>query len=239
MIPAEPRSEAKPIGRAGQVPMNGASGHAPIRVGLVEDHHLVREGIRLVLTSNGMEVVAESPTIEGVFELIAAHRPDVLLLDLSLADGDGVALIADLHARSPDIKVLVVTMHRDAETVRQALLAGAGGYIIKGARSDELLEAIRAVMRGERYLHSSITSIVVDDSIRWLRSGSTLSPREREILALLATDAGPVDIGRTLGISPYTVRRHIANLSDKLGTRGTPALVKYAVREGVVRGSQP
>jgi DNA-binding NarL/FixJ family response regulator len=126
-------------------------------------------------------------------------------------------------------------MHRDPETVRQALLAGAAGYVVKGAHSDELVDAIEAVMRGERYLHSSITAAVVDDSLRWLQSGSMVTAREREILGLLASEMGPAEIGHLLGISPFTVRRHIANLSDKLGTHGTPALVRYAVREGLVR----
>lgn len=207
----------------------------PIRVGLVEDHHLVREGLRLVLTTNGFDVVGECPSVAGAFDLIERHRPDVILLDLSLVDGDGVSLLRELHARSPETRVVVVTMHRDAETVRQALLAGADGYVVKGAHSVDLIDAIQAVMRGERYLHSSVTSVVVDDSIRWLQSGGVLTAREREILGLLASELGPVEIGRRLGISPHTVRRHIANLSEKLGTRGTAALVRYAIREGLVR----
>ena len=207
----------------------------PIRVGLVEDHHLVREGLRLVLTANGFDVVGECPSVAGAFDLIERHRPDVILLDLSLVDGDGVSLLREMHARSPEIRVVVVTMHRDAETVRQALLAGADGYVVKGAHSVDLIDAIQAVMRGERYLHSSVTSVVVDDSIRWLQSGGVLTAREREILGLLASALGAAEIGRRLGISPHTVRRHISNLSEKLGTRGTAALVRYAIREGLVR----
>lgn len=221
-LPSEAAVEARTVAR-------------PIRVGLVEDHHLVREGLRLVLTTNGFDVVGECPSVAGAFDLIERHRPDVILLDLSLVDGDGVSLLRELHARSPETRVVVVTMHRDAETVRQALLAGADGYVVKGAHSVDLIDAIQAVMRGERYLHSSITSVVVDDSIRWLQSGGVLTAREREILGLLASDLGPVEIGRRLGISPHTVRRHIANLSEKLGTRGTAALVRYAIREGLVR----
>lgn len=217
-----PPSAPRPLGRA-------------IRVALIEDHHLVREGLRLVLTTNGFDVVGDCPSVQGAFDLLERHRPDVVLLDLSLADGDGVALLRDMHARSPDTRIVVVTMHRDAETVRQALLAGAAGYVVKGAHSIDLVDAIQAVMRGERYLHSSVTSVVVDDSIRWLQSGGVLTVREREILGLLASDLGPTDIGRRLGISPHTVRRHVANLSEKLGTRGTAALVRYALREGLVR----
>lgn len=213
----------------------------PITIGLIEDHHLVREGLRLVLTANGFDVVGECPSVEGAFELLETHRPDVILMDLSLVDGDGISLLRELHARSPETRVVVVTMHRDAETVRQALLAGADGYVVKGAHTVDLVEAIHAVIRGERYLHSSVTSVIVDDSIRWLQSGGVLTVREREILGLLASDLGPAEIGRRLGISPHTVRRHIANLSDKLGTRGTAALIRYAIREGFVRetGHEP
>jgi DNA-binding NarL/FixJ family response regulator len=202
---------------------------------MIEDHHLVREGLRLVLETEGFDVVGESPSIAGAFDLVARHHPDVILLDLSLADGDGITLLRELRARSPETRIVVVTMHRDPETVRQALLAGAAAYLVKGAHSHELFEAIEAVMRGERYLHSSVTSMVVDDSLRWLQSGSILTAREREILGLLAAGNGPVEIGHRLGISPFTVRRHVANLSDKLGTRGTSALVRYAIREGLVR----
>jgi DNA-binding NarL/FixJ family response regulator len=207
----------------------------PIRVGIIEDHHLVREGLRLVLVMRGIDVVAESPNGAGAFDLVSREHPDVLLLDLSLGDGDGITLLRELQARAPEMRIVVVTMHRDAETVRQALVAGAAGYVVKGAHSNELVEAIEAVMRGERYLHSSITATVVDDSIRWLQSGSVLTGREREILGLVGSGLNPADIGRRLGISPHTVRRHIANLSDKLGARGTSALVRYAVREGLVR----
>jgi DNA-binding NarL/FixJ family response regulator len=206
-----------------------------ITVGLIEDHHLVREGLRLVLATKGMDVIGESANAEQAFDLVAQHQPDVILLDLSLADGDGITVLRELTARAPATRILVVTMHRDPETVRQALLAGAAGYLVKGAHSGDLIEAIEAVMRGERYLHSSIAGIVVEDSLRWLQSGTTITPREREILGLLAAEMGPAEVGRRLGISPYTVRRHIANLSDKLGTRGTSSLVRYAIREGLVR----
>ena len=217
--------------------VEGTRPHHAIRIGLIDDHHLVREGLRLVLTARGMDVVGESPNVEGAFELVDERSPDVILLDLSLGDGDGIALLRELKARNPGLRVVVVTMHRDPETVRQALLAGASGYLVKGAHSLDLVDSIEAVMRGERYLHSSVAGIVVDDSLRWLQSGSVVTAREREILGLLAADMGPAEVGRRLGISPHTVRRHIANLSEKLGVRGTSALVQYAIREGFTRES--
>jgi two-component system response regulator NreC len=208
----------------------------PIRLALVDDHHLVREGLRLVLAGNhGFQVVGEAATRQGGYELVATARPDVLLLDLTFPDGDALPLLRALRARYPDLRVIVLTMDSGSETVRQALVAGASGYLVKGARSRDLFEAIRAVWRGERYLHSSITGAIVDDSIRWTQTGQRLSVREREILSLLASGHSPAEVGRMLGISVHTVRRHVANLSVKLGLRGMRELIRYAVQQGLVR----
>jgi DNA-binding NarL/FixJ family response regulator len=237
----EPRPDSRPAGPLGarESEASGPSGPLgrPIRVALVDDHHLVREGLRLVLTAGGVDVVGESPTMAGAYQLVDQHRPDVLLLDLSLIDGDGITLLRELRARVPEMPVVIVTMHRDPETVRQTLRAGAAGYVVKGAHSSDLFDAIRAVVRGERYLHTSVTGAVVEDSLRWLESGTVLTAREREILSLLAVSSDPTQIGGRLGISPHTVRRHLANLSAKLGTRGIAALRDYALREGLVRES--
>jgi DNA-binding NarL/FixJ family response regulator len=140
-----------------------------------------------------------------------------------------------LSARRPEVRVIVLTMHRDAETVRQALHAGAAGYVVKGAHTSELIDAIRAVARGERYLHSSVAGSIIDDSLRWMEVSSPLSAREREILGHIAAGASAGDVGRALGISPHTVRRHVANASAKLGVHGPKALTRYAVEHGLVR----
>jgi DNA-binding NarL/FixJ family response regulator len=209
---------------------------APIRVGLVDDHNLVREGLRLVLAGeDGIEVVGEAATHEEAFEMVEATRPDVVLLDLTFPEGDGIPLLRGLHARFPDVRVVVLTMDRGSETVRQTLVAGAGGYVVKGARSRDLFDAIRAVNRGERYLHSSITGAIIEDSIQWSRAGQRLSVREREVLSLLAAGRSPTEVGATLGISVHTVRRHIANLFAKLGLRGLGALMRYAAENGLTR----
>ena len=208
----------------------------PIRVALVDDHHVVRHGLRLVLAgAPGFEVVGDAGTEEAALDLLEATQPDVLLLDLTLADEDGVRLLRAVRARFAAVRIVILTMHRDSETVRQALAAGAAGYLVKGAESSELFEAIRAVSRGERYLHSSVTGTIVDDSIRWLKAGSGLSAREREILGLVASGHSPAQVAWRLGISLHTVRRHIANVSDKLGIRGVSALTRYAVENGLVR----
>jgi DNA-binding NarL/FixJ family response regulator len=207
---------------------------APIRVALVEDHHLVREGLRLAIAAaEGFEIVGEADTRAGAMELVATTQPDVLLLDLTLPEGDALPLLDSLPAIRPGLRVIILTMHSDPETVRQALAAGASGYLVKGAHLEELFAAIRAVARGQRYLHSSVTETVVEDSIRWFRSGP-LSAREREILRLVASGHPPMEIGRMLGISVHTVRRHVANISEKLGIRGNNALTRYAIRSGLV-----
>jgi len=208
----------------------------PIRIALADDHHLVREGLRLVLSSvDGFEVVGEAGTHEEAFELVARTHPDVLVLDLTFPEGDGLPLLRALRTLHPALRVVVLTMDRGSETVRQALVAGAQGYVVKGAHSGELLDAIHAVWRGERYLHSSVTGAIVDDSIRFNRAGSPLSVREREILSLLASGYPTAEVGLMLGISVHTVRRHVANLSDKLGMRGRTALVRYAVEHDLIR----
>jgi DNA-binding NarL/FixJ family response regulator len=210
-------------------------GDRPIRVVLVDDHHLIRDGLRMVLSAvESFEVVGEAATRDGAFELVERTRPDVMLLDVTFPDGDGLQLLRALRDRTPDLRVVVLTMHSDAATVRQALAAGASGYVVKGAHSRELIDAIEAVARGERYLHSSVTAAIVDDSIRWLHTGQ-MSEREREILTLLASGHPPGAIATSLGISVHTVRRHIANVSDKLGVRGTNALTRYAIRHDLVR----
>jgi DNA-binding NarL/FixJ family response regulator len=161
----------------------------------------------------------------------------VVILDITLGDTDGIPLIAAVRAAQPRASVLVLSMHRDPETVRQALLGGAVGYLVKGAYASELLASIRAVARGERYLHSSVTDTVIDDSIRWIRAGSELTAREREVLSLFASGMSATAIGRSLGISANTVRRHLANLAAKLNLKGRPALTRYANQHGVVRSS--
>jgi len=211
---------------------------APIRVALVDDHHLVREGLRLVLSSDeDFDVVGEAATHEEAFNLVAAQRPDVVILDLNFPEGDGISLLRALRDRDPELRVIILTIDRAPETVRQALVEGASGYVVKGARSRDLFDAIHAVWRGERYLHSSIAGAIIDDSIRWMQAGRDVTVREREILSHLASGLSAAQIARILGISVHTVRRHVANISGKLGLQGRSALIEYAVKHGLVRGS--
>ena len=208
----------------------------PIRLLLVDDHAIVREGIILVLERQpDLLVVGEAATPTEALELAIDRRPDVIILDIGLGEADGLPLIDTLLARVPEVRVVVLSMFDDAETVRQTLLAGAAGYVVKGATSQELAAAIRAVAQGDRYVHSSVAAPVIEDGLRWLRSGSTLTRREREVLSLLASGKTASAIGRVLGISAHTVRRHLANTAAKLNLHGGAALVRYATKHGLVR----
>jgi DNA-binding NarL/FixJ family response regulator len=206
------------------------------RILLVEDHELVREGLRLLLEQEpDFEIIGEASNVGQATDVALAQTPDVILLDIGLADEDGVPLIRVLAARAPASRILVLSMFADAETVRQALLAGAEGYLVKGASVRELTAAVRAVAAGGTFLHSAIAGVVLDDGLRWLRNGTPLSPREREVVSLLGDGRSPGWIAEALGISVHTVRRHVANAGEKLNVRGTGGLRSYAIGHGVAR----
>ncbi|MEO8510491.1 MAG: response regulator transcription factor [Chloroflexota bacterium] len=207
-----------------------------IRVLLVEDHPVVREGLRLLLEQQAdLEVVGETGRASDAIALAAELAPDVVLMDIGLGSDDGVPVIESIRSRIPATRVLVLSMFVDGETVRQALLAGAAGYVVKGASADELVAAIRAVAAGGTFLHSAIAGVVLDDGLRWLHAGAPLSPREREVLSLLAGGRSASLIARGLGISTNTVRRHLANTAEKLGIHGSRALSQYARQHGLAR----
>jgi DNA-binding NarL/FixJ family response regulator len=208
---------------------------APIRIGIVDDHALVREGLRLILDAQpDMEVVGEANDSAGAMSLAAARQPQIMLVDLTLDGSDGVAVIRELTAQNPRMRVIAVTMHHHEETVRQAFLAGAAGYVVKGAASAELITALRAVANNQNYVHPVVASVVVIDSLRWLRQGDRLSPREMEVLRLVTAGRTAVETGRALGISAHTVRRHLSNTASKVGVHGRVALTRYAVEHHLV-----
>jgi two-component system NarL family response regulator len=211
-----------------------------ISVLLVDDHPVVRDGLRLVLEQAAdVAVVGDAGSSADAVELSHRLMPDVVVMDIGLGNEDGVGTIEPILTRSPASRVLVLTMFRDPETVRQCLLAGAAEFIVKGATGADVVDAVRAVHRGERYIHSSVVGFLVDDGLRWLRDGTGLSRREREVLGLLGGGRPPAAIGQVLGISVHTVRRHLANASEKLGLAGARDLARYAREHGIARAAEP
>lgn len=207
-----------------------------IRVGIVDDHALVRDGLRLILEREpGIDVVGDAADPAGALALAATRKPHVMVVDLTLGASDGIALLRDLTSRHPRIRLVTLTMHQHEETVRQAFLAGAAGYVVKGAPSADLIAAVRAVARNQHYVHPVVASGVVVDSLRWLRQADRLTPREIEVLRLLTAGRTAAETGRQLGISAHTVRRHIANVTEKAGVHGRVALTRYALENHLVR----
>jgi DNA-binding NarL/FixJ family response regulator len=207
-----------------------------IRVGIVDDHALVRDGLRLILEREpDIDVVGDAADAAGALALASSRKPHVMVVDLTLGDSDGITLLSDLTNRYPRIRLVTVTMHEHEETVRQAFIAGAAGYVVKGAPSVDLIAAVRAVARNQHYVHPVVASVVVVDSLRWLRQADRLTPREIEVLRLLTAGQTAAETGRVLGISAHTVRRHIANVTDKAGVRGRVALARYALENHLVQ----
>jgi two-component system response regulator NreC len=207
-----------------------------IRVGIVDDHALVRDGLRLIFEREpDIEMIGEAADAAGALTLAASAKPHVMVVDLTLGESDGIALLRELTRRHPRIRLVTVTMHEHEETVRQAFLAGAAGYVVKGAPSADLITAVRAVARNQHYVHPVVASVVVVDSLRWLRQADRLTPREIEVLRLLTAGRTAVETGQALGISAHTVRRHIANVTDKAGVRGRVALTRYALEHHLVQ----
>ena len=206
------------------------------RIGIVDDHALVREGLTLILqTQPDLVVVGQASDPASALVLAGERRPDIMLVDLSLDGADGLALIRDLRQRYPAMRVIAVTMHHHEETVRQAFLAGAAGYVVKGAAGSDLLTAVRAVARNQHYVHPVVASVVVVDSLRWLRQTDRLSPREAEVLRLVTAGHTAIEAGRLLGISAHTVRRHLANMAAKVGVHGRVGLTRYALEHNLVQ----
>jgi len=210
-----------------------------IRVLLADDHTLVRAGIRALLeTVDGVEVVAEADDGRTALELIEKHQPDVALLDISMPGLNGLEVIRRAATESPRTRLIVLSMHADATFVRQALSAGAAGYLLKGGSVMELPLALEAVMKGDTYLTAKISAHIVEGFLQGDKSArdplAALTPRQREILQLLVEGRTNREIAQLLDLSVKTVETHRARLMDALDIRDLPGLIRYAIRHGLI-----
>jgi DNA-binding NarL/FixJ family response regulator len=207
------------------------------RVLIVEDHQVVREGLRALLRSEpDLEVVGEAASGEEALRLCAAHAPDVVVMDVTLTGLSGIEATRRLARSTPAPKVVMLSMHDDAATVDRALRAGARGYVLKGRGFASLCEAIRAVQRGETWLSPDVSEYVLGGYLDAAKqAGDPLTDREREILALVAEGLRGSEIAQRLGLKPKTVENHRARIMDKLQIHTTAGLVRYALARGIVR----
>ena len=215
---------------------------SPLRVVLVDDHSLVRSGIRSLLEKTAeIEVVGEASSSSDALKLIAEIQPDVVLMDIALPDQNGLETMTRVTKQFPQVRVIMLSMHANEEYVWQALQNGASGYLMKDANSAELVAAITAVARGESYLSPTLSKHVTEYIRRAGQEQSSvgrLTPRQREILQLMAQGNTTQQIAQKLTLSGKTVETHRAQLMNRLGIRDIAGLVRYAIRSGLVTSNE-
>ncbi|HPC61101.1 MAG TPA: response regulator transcription factor [Verrucomicrobiota bacterium] len=212
----------------------------PIRILLADDHPIVRAGVRAELEKiPGAEVVAEAADGRQALELVAAHKPDLLFIDISMPNLNGLETAIRVTRDFPGTKVIILSRHKNEEYVWQALKAGAAGYLVKSAVIGEIAEAARRVHAGEIYLSRDISDRFLKKfplhQIAHKKSPlDQLTERQREILQLIAEGQTTIGIGLMLNISPKTVEYHRAQLMDRLKIHDIPGLVRFALRTGLI-----
>jgi two-component system response regulator NreC len=204
-----------------------------IKVLIADDHGIVRTGLRALIHSEpGMELVGEASGGYEAMQMVEKHSPDVLVLDLSMPDLDGISVTRALQPRFPALHILILTIHEDGALLRTALKAGAHGYILKQAAESELISAINVMLRGDTYVDPSLVrSLLSDDPAspgRRPGPGEVLTPRETDVLKLIVQGYTNRQIGEELNISIRTVEGYRNNLSEKLGLHSRVELVRYA-----------
>ena len=210
------------------------------RVLLADDHAVVRSGLRAVLDAQpDIEVVAEAADGAEAVDKALTSSVNLAILDVSMPRMTGLQAAAELHRRRPDLRILILSMHDNEQYFFEALKAGASGYVLKTAANRDLVEAVRASMRGEPFLYPAAVTALIRDYLERARSGEAtptdpLTPRELEVTKLIAEGQTTDEIAQTLVISKKTVERHRSNTLEKLGMHNRVELTRYAIRRGLV-----
>jgi RNA polymerase sigma factor (sigma-70 family) len=212
-----------------------------IRIVLADDHQLMRSGIRLMLErESDLSVVGEACDGREAVALAKSLRPDVVVMDIGMANLNGIEAAQQMTQNRPEVAIVMLSMHSDESYVLRALKAGARGYLLKDSAEADLIKAVHAVAGRKSFFSPAVSKVLLDDYVRKLkRSGADdaydlLTPREREVLQLVAEGKSNKDIANLLNLSVYTVESHRSNLMEKLNLRGLPELILYAVRKGII-----
>lgn len=215
--------------------------HEFTRILIADDHSILRGGLRLILEQQpDFQVVAEAADGREAISLAERVAPSVCVLDVAMPNLNGIEAARQIISRSPSTAIVVLSMHSDESYVLRALKAGARAYLLKESAAADLITAIRAVLEGKTYFSPAVKRLLIDDSILQLRlqggedSVELLTPREREILQLVAEGKSNKDIARMLYLSVYTVETHRSNILEKLDLHTIPDLILYAVRKGII-----
>jgi DNA-binding NarL/FixJ family response regulator len=211
------------------------------RILLADDHNLVRRGLRLILDGEpDLQVVAEAADGNQAVELAARGDIDLAILDIAMPRLTGLQAAREMSRRSPAVRILMLSMYDNEQYFFEALKAGAAGYVLKSVADRDLVEACRAVRRGEPFVYAGVVTALIKDYLQRNRNGqripdSILTPREEEIIKLIAEGNSARDIAETLVISAKTVDRHRANIMQKLGMHDRLDLTRYAIRAGLAQ----
>ncbi|MCX6035782.1 MAG: response regulator transcription factor [Chloroflexi bacterium] len=210
-----------------------------IRVLIADDHAIVRAGLRALLVEGAaFDLVGEAVGGYEAIELVEKTNPDVLILDLSMPDLDGISVTRRIKPQFPNLKILILTLHEDEALLKEAIKAGAAGYILKRAAEAELISAIQVILRGDLYVDPSMVRGLLVESrppqVNQRNPTESLTPRETEIIKLIVEGYTNRQIGQELNISIRTVEGHRANISDKLGLHSRVELVRYARQHGLI-----
>ncbi len=216
-----------------------------IRILIADDHAVLRAGLKMLLEAQpDMEVVGEAATGKEALELASLLAPDVILLDITMPGMEEFRALRELREKVPSARILILTMHDHKGYLKRALREGASGYVVKKAADVELISAIRAVYRGDLYIHPSVTRALLEDALDaeatrgegvFRPPPEMLSPREKEILRLVALGYTNSQIAEKLFISVKTVETYKARIKEKLGLKTRAAMVRYALQQGLLK----
>ncbi len=212
-----------------------------IRILVADDHAIIREGLCMMLGNQpDIEVVGRAVNGREAVELVEKHKPDVIVIDISMPELNGIDAIEQMLPGQPNLKVVVLSIHETKPYVYRALKAGAKGYLLKETAGLEVVDAVRAVYRSERYLSQRISELLIDAAFLHLETSTdfslleTLSPREREILQLVAEGKTSQEIGERLFISPKSVDTYRSRLMHKIGVEDMAGIIKFAIQQGLI-----
>jgi DNA-binding NarL/FixJ family response regulator len=211
-----------------------------IRILLADDHTILRDGIRALLEDQqDIEVIGEAEDGQSAVKMAAQLDPDIVIMDIAMPLLNGLEATRHIRRDSPQVKVLILTMHENEEYIRQVLAAGAFGYVLKDAAARDLMGAIRAVYNGEAVLSPAVTRLVIEDYLRWgdiqpMDASNELTSREREVLQLIAEGYTNKEIAEILCLSIKTIQSHRTNLMSKLDLHDRGDLIKYAIQKKII-----